>query len=169
MGSIKFNWDASALIRETLEVEFPTGKVVFNELTKARCDAFIADSQASQVFEEVEETYTDEDGTTKSRKGYKALPIDKCAKQQTDLINKWLAETTAVFNDKTKTWEPTHDKEFFDDLCANGISQHAYGLLIEAVLFDLQHVTDILAVRGNYLRLPEVLELDRAEAAAATK
>ncbi len=161
--AVKFNWDASVLTRDTLDVEFESGKVTFREFSKSKCDAFIKAATNAKLTEEYDvETEVpgpnaSEKTVTKVVKATRFIRVADCLDQQTELINTWLAEAT----------DGAKDKKFFDNLCED-ISSTAYGRLTEAVLFDLSHVDDILAVRGNYLRLPEVFELARAAAAAAT-
>ena len=144
--AVKFSWDTSALVREVVTLNIEGDDITFTEFSKSNCDKFLAECVETKVTEEIPDP--DNEGKTL----FKRRPVSEVTKQQTTLINKWLAVASGK------------DAKFFAKL-EDTISSWAYGHLVE-MLFSINHVNDILAIGGNYLLLPTALEVARQEGPA---
>jgi hypothetical protein len=142
----KFSWDASALVREIVTISIEGEELIFTEFSKSNCDRFLSECVETKVTEEV----PDPDNAGKTL--FKRRPVSEVTKQQSALVNKWLAVASGK------------DIKFFTRL-EETISSWAYGHLVE-MLFSINHVNDILAIGGNYLLLPTALEVARQEGLA---
>ena len=143
--SLKFSWDAEVLLPESVEIELAGKTVKFTEFSKGTFDKFLVDLLETKVTED----QPDPENEGKTIPIFKAIP--EIIKQQTGLINKWLAKSSGESEEFFKTVE-------------DSLTPWAYGHLVD-MLFKINHVDEIAGVRGNYLRLPDAIALVRAEQA----
>jgi len=170
----KFSWDSSALVPETVTVSFPTSDMVdsesevitFVELPRIKNEKFISECVETRIGKEVQKDVevevqdTDNPGglktITQSKKVYEANPISDVTSQQAGIVIKWLAEAT-------QRGPTPKDEAYFKNVTENYIGSWGLGALVE-MLFAINHTTEIMALSGNYLLLPRMLELGRGVA-----
>jgi len=170
----KFTWDVTALVPETAIVNFPTSadisapteQIIFIEFPRAKNEKFISECVETRIGKEVEKDVevevpdTDNPGALKtivqSKKVYEANPIEDVTTQQAGIIIKWLSEAT-------QRGSTPRDVEYFKNVTENYIGSWGLGNLVE-MLFAINHTSEIMALSGNYLLLPRMLELGRGVA-----
>ena len=156
MAKKAFEWDASALLPDYAEVPDLHGAdeiITLSEFSRTTLNEFIEDclNRDLSVEEEIEIPSDIEGEEPTRRKIKKSLPFVEVAKQQSEGVFKYLSLATGG----------KQNEDYFRSapLTSNGL-----GKLVE-LLYDLNHLDDILAARGNYLLLPSIYQAYKTEAA----
>lgn len=156
--STKFQWDDSALIPESVEVNYPvefkedgtvkkTEKILHFELARPDLVKFIAEALDKNFIREVEKDFDGEKKTVQER-----VPFREVEAEQSKLLFEGLAKST----------RGKKDAEFFANL---NIGARGMDALVE-MFFSLNHIQEVTATGGNWLMLPTVREaLSEAETA----
>jgi hypothetical protein len=170
----KFTWDSTSLVPETVTVDFPTSAkvdaevetITFVEFSRIKNEKFIAECVETRVGKEVQKDVDvevqdpDNPGALKtvkqSKKVYEANPINDVTSQQAGIIIKWLAEST-------QRGPTPRTVAYFKKVTEEYIGSWGLGHLAE-MLFAINHTSEIMAISGNYLLLPRILELGRGVA-----
>jgi hypothetical protein len=153
----KFQWDDSALVPESVEVNYPaefkedgsvkkTDKVLHFELARPDLVAFIADALDKNFIKEVEKEIDGEKKTVTER-----IPFREVEAEQSRLLFDGLAKST----------RGKKDAEFFEKL---EIGARGMDALVE-MFFALNHIQEVTATGGNWLMLPTVRAISEAETA----
>lgn len=156
MAKTAFQWDASALLPDYAEVPDLYGKnevLILTEFPRTVLNDFIEEclNKDLSMTEEIE-VPSEVDGEPPVKTAVKKqMPFVEVAKQQAEGIFKYLSLATGN----------KQDAEYFR---AAPMTSNGLGKLVE-LLYDLNHLDDILAARGNYLLLPSIYQAYKTEAA----
>jgi hypothetical protein len=157
MGSTKtFRWGPEAMQPETIEVPYPNGATITHkELSRKKLFLFIDDINKTDLKPTYEKrmielvnpennvAQVDDAGEViKVERTVRVEPVvTKVAEEKVKLICKWLAETA----------QGDFKPKYFEDM--DELTGRTFGNLIE-MLFELNHVDEILSTSGNLLMLP---------------
>lgn len=142
-----FRFDAKAFLRDSATIELPLDpndptkveKITFRELSKTDFEKFVQDVFQINIVEN-----PDADEDHRKRKDF-----EKLAEEVSGPLKKWLAKSSGK------------DEAFFDTFEEN-FSMRAFGLLLQ-VLYEVNHVEEVLATGGNLALLPTVQKIMEAE------
>lgn len=145
--SPNFRFDAKAFLRDSATIELPIDpsdetkveKITFRELSKTDFESFVQDVFQINVVEN-----PDDAEDKRKRKDF-----EKLAEEVSGPLKKWLSKSSGK------------DEEFFDEFEKN-FSMRAFGLLLQ-VLYEVNHVEEVLATGGNLALLPTVQKIMEVE------
>lgn len=147
MAKQKFQWDASALIPDTVEIDFSSltdnaetpDLVTFTELSRTDLVIFVEESLELNVIKlKTDGTpETDEDGKQVRKK------FAEVEKEHAAFLFKWL-EKACQSKKKAKDFETMK------------LTVPAIAALVD-MLLKLNHVDEVLATSGNWLMLPQAM------------
>ena len=148
MAEKTFKWDASVLTPSKQDIEINGETITLIEFPRTVTEQFIIESIEKKLSKE--EKYKDDDGVEQTRNV--RIPMKDVLSQQSELVNRYLSKATKG----VKTPKFFETAEF---------TANAYGHLVE-LLFELNHIEDILAVGGNWLVVPNIYAAREAAALA---
>lgn len=145
--SPSFRFDAKAFLRDSAVIELPIDpndeskveKITFRELSKTDFESFVQDVFQINVVEN-----PDAEEDKRKRKDF-----EKLAEEVSGPLKKWLAKSSGK------------DEAFFDEFEKN-FSMRAFGILLQ-VLYEVNHVEEVLATGGNLALLPTVQKIMEVE------
>ena len=161
-----FKWDAAALERSQTEPIDLLGNgetVVFYELPRSVTMDFIKEAQDVRLLKpgKVKEYVKDDDGNETEafteKDGEVRMSLDEIEEKQRRFVAKYLSLSTKGTYDGT----PSHTEDYFID---SPLTANQFGQLVR-LIFELNHVDDILSAGGNWLLLPTIYRVADLEAA----
>lgn len=156
MSDTQFQWDAEALLPETITVPFKrrneegtiiSEDVTFTEMPRQKLIEFITEAIDHEFLTEVE---VEKDG--KKTTELKRTPFKEVADRQACLLFKYLAECSGKSVD------------YFRKL---NITGRGMGMLVE-LLYKVNHIEEVASTGGNWLLLPQVREVLSEKAAESS-